>query len=178
MNIMFVGYSGSGKSTLAKILSDHYGIPLLHLDTLQFEPNWVIRDPQKRDQDVYAFLNDHASWVIDGNYRSAYFDMRIKKADQIIILNYNRLTCLKHVIKRYMTYKNHVRESIAHGCDEKLDFEFLIWVLFKGRSKVRRKSYKDISIKHFDKTHVFKNKKALNHYLSHLGIDDAIPYKR
>ena len=37
MKIAILGNSGSGKSTLAKRLAHRYGVPLLYLDTVNFE---------------------------------------------------------------------------------------------------------------------------------------------
>ena len=37
MRIAILGNSGSGKSTLAKRRADRYGVPLLYLDTVNFE---------------------------------------------------------------------------------------------------------------------------------------------
>ena len=44
MKIAIIGYSGSGKSTLAAQLSNHYSIPKLHMDRLQFQPGWKDSD--------------------------------------------------------------------------------------------------------------------------------------
>ena len=43
MRIAIIGYSGSGKSTLAAFLGSRFGIPVLYLDTVQFEANWKER---------------------------------------------------------------------------------------------------------------------------------------
>ena len=40
MKIAVLGYSGSGKSTLARKLGELYGVPVLHLDAVQFLPGW------------------------------------------------------------------------------------------------------------------------------------------
>lgn len=47
MKIAILGYSGSGKSTLARRLGEQYGIPVLHLDRVQFLPGWRERDPEE-----------------------------------------------------------------------------------------------------------------------------------
>ena len=47
MKIAVMGFSGSGKSTLAKQLSEFYDIPLLYLDCVNFEENWVERDREE-----------------------------------------------------------------------------------------------------------------------------------
>ena len=44
MRISIIGYSASGKSTLAKTLGGILNIPILHLDKVNFLPNWIERD--------------------------------------------------------------------------------------------------------------------------------------
>ena len=58
MKISIIGYSGSGKSTLAKNLSKHYGIPVLHMDSVHFLENWKERDnplPSKAQTSLVTF---------------------------------------------------------------------------------------------------------------------------
>lgn len=167
---MVIGYSGAGKSTLAKTLSNVYEIPVLFMDKLQFEANWVERDPRLRDQDLLTFLKTHENWVIDGNYSASHFMDRIDLADHIYILDYPRVTCLKQVIKRYRTYRKKTRESIADGCTEKLDWAFIWWVIYKGRSKRRQRHYLWLRKTYPEKTMSFKNLKQLNVHLNTLGI--------
>lgn len=38
--ISIIGSSGSGKSTLATILSNKFGLPAIHLDSINFNSNW------------------------------------------------------------------------------------------------------------------------------------------
>ena len=42
--ISIVGGSGSGKSTLCNILSKELNLPAIHLDSLNYKPNWVELD--------------------------------------------------------------------------------------------------------------------------------------
>ena len=118
MKIAIMGFSGSGKSTLAKQLAVHYGIPLLYLDTVNFEENWQIRDREEGKNIVADFMQND-SWVIDGNYSEFCQKERIEQADMIIILCYNRFACMKQAFRRNFEYKGKVRESIAKGCKEK-----------------------------------------------------------
>lgn len=68
MRIQIIGYSGSGKSTLARRLGELYGLPVLHLDAVQFYGNWNERSLEEQNALVQKFLEKNEGWVIDGNY--------------------------------------------------------------------------------------------------------------
>ena len=167
MKIAIMGFSGSGKSTLAKQLSDIYNTPLLYLDCVNFEENWVERDRAECKKMVYAFMQND-SWVIDGNYSEMYQAERLEQADKIIILCYNRFVCMKGAFKRNHDYKGKVRESMAEGSKERMDFWFFTWVVFKQYSRKRKNKFKSIKNKYPDKTVIFKNRNQLNAYLNSL----------
>lgn len=170
MKICIIGYSGAGKSTLAKKLSKFYNINHLHLDSVHFLPNWNERNDKEMDDIVNDFISKNDSWIIDGNYRRIAKG-RFNNADIIIFLAYNRLTCLKGVISRYNKYKNKTREDMASGCNEKLDKEFLSWVLFTGRTKERYNLYKSL-VNNAKEGYIFKNRKQLYKYLKSIGMED------
>ena len=157
MKIAIVGYSGSGKSTLAKKLSEKYNCPLLYLDTVNFESGWKERNREEAKKIVAEFMKND-SWVIDGNYYDFYEDKRLKEADKIIFMNFPRYVCFKQAFKRYLDSKNNVRESMAEGCEEKFDFEFVKWILFDGRSKIYKERYENICSKYKDKVIVCRNR--------------------
>ena len=54
MKIVIRGYSGSGKSTLARELGETYGVPVLHLDRVQWLPNWTERDDAEKRQSLFG----------------------------------------------------------------------------------------------------------------------------
>ena len=166
MKIVIIGYSGSGKSTLAKTLGEHYKIPVLHLDSVHFKPGWEERNDDNSNQIVRDFIAKNDSWVIDGNYRKIAPE-RFELADQIIFLNYNRFFCLKSVLKRYNENKGKTRMDLAEGCIEKIDFPFLWWVFYKGRTKERRNRLITYTRNHQNSL-IFTNRKQLfDYYLKH-----------
>ena len=168
MKIAILGYSGSGKSTLAGSLASHYDLPVLHFDTVQFLPGWVIRPESEKEAITKSFLDTHDAWVIDGNYSKLSFQRRIEEADVIVLLLFNRLSCLYRVTRRYLTYKNATRPDMAEGCREKLDPEFLKWILWDGRNKQARKRYLDILTCYPEKTLLIKNQRQLNQAEGHI----------
>lgn len=168
MKISIIGYSGSGKSTLAAALGELYGLPVLHLDTVQFLPGWKDRPKEERRAIVEAFLNENEErgWVIDGTYSSLLPERRFAGSDRIIFLNFSRFTCLFRVWRRYRTYRGKVRTSAAEGCQEKLDREFVMWVLRDGRTRERRQKYFEILASCPGVTRILKSQRAINAYLA------------
>lgn len=162
MRIAIIGYSGSGKSTLAKHLGEKYNIPTLYLDKVQFLSNWVVRNQDESYNIVTEFLNDNENWVIDGTYTNFLLDKRLALADKIIFMNFYRINCFLRAYKRFLSHKNQSRESISQGCIEKMDLEFINWLLIEGRSKKHRLQFKQILEEYNEKCIVVKNQRQLD----------------
>jgi len=162
MKIAIIGYSGSGKSTLARNLAEYYHIPVLHFDRVQFRPNWEIRPQPSKEIMTKTFLDLHKDWIIDGNYSKLSFERRMEEADVIILLLFNRISCLHRVTRRYLKYKDSTRSDMADGCKEKLDWEFVKWILLDGRSKTARQRYQRVMKQYPEKTLIIKNQRQLN----------------
>ena len=168
MKIAIIGYSGAGKSTLAETLSNHYSIPKLHMDTLQFQPGWQDSDREWMLGEMKNFLTNHSDWVIDGNYSWCYYEERMLKADQIIFLNFSPWTCLFRAFKRYLTYRGKVRESMTAGCPERFDWEFIRWILWDGRTKNAKVRYQQVQETYLEKVIVLRSQKEMDHFLENL----------
>lgn len=165
MKIAILGYSGSGKSTLARELANIYQADIFHFDAVQFLPNWEIRCEEEKLRLTKEFLDTHDSWVIDGNYSKLFYERRMEEADKIIILLFNRFSCLYRAYRRYIQYKNTTRPDMAEGCKEKLDPEFIKWILWKGRTKTARSRYNKLISQYEDKVIVIKNQKQLSKFI-------------
>ena len=169
MKIAIIGYSGSGKSTLAEKLSSHYSIPRLHMDTLQFQPGGQDSDRDWMEAEMKNFLSEHTNWVIDGNYSWCYHEERMREADQIIFLNFSPLPCLFRAFKRYLTYRGKVRESMAPGCPERFDWEFIRWILWDGRTKTAKERYQRVLETHPEKVVILRSQKGIDQFLENLA---------
>ena len=162
MKIQIIGYSGSGKSTLAKTLGEYYKIPYLHLDKVQFYGDWQERTREEQSNIVRQFMEENDSWIIDGNY-SVVARERFESADLTIFLNFNRFVCYWRTLKRYFKYRGKTRDSL--GCPEKYDLEFQWWVIYKGRTKKRKKQmYRNFNANTKEKL-IFKNQRSLDKWL-------------
>jgi adenylate kinase family enzyme len=103
-------------------LSKCLSLPVVHLDTLFWEPGWVEPDAALfRERVRNVFTTD--AWICEGNYARRTFDLRLPNADLIIWLDTPRLTCLTRVIVRSVL--NRPRSDLPADCREKLDRAFL-----------------------------------------------------
>lgn len=123
--ILIMGNSGSGKSTLARQLGERLDLPVMHIDTLNWQPGWVLN--AGRDQAIQD-VAEQPAWVLDGN-NSATRATLLARADTVIFLDINRVTCIAGVLKRWAKYYRKTRPDMTEGCPEKIDLPFLgyIW---------------------------------------------------
>lgn len=163
--ILILGSSGSGKSTLAGHLGKVFNIEVLYLDTIYWEENWKVRNK-------LVYLTELEGWfqkdqyIIDGNHNYGdSLEKRIKNADTIIFLNYNRVFCLWGAIKRYFKYKNKTRPSMKQGCPEKIDFEFIKYILWDFPKKKKKLIFQLIQNEFKGQYYQFKTRKSLNEFL-------------
>ena len=169
MKIAVIGYSGAGKSTLAETLARRYALPLLHLDKVQFIENWQERDRAEALTMVEDFLA-RDGWVIDGTYPGFYYDRRMAEADQILFLNLSRIICFCQAVGRYFRYRGRERESAPKGCREKMDWEFVRWLLWEGRAGKHRAIFRRVCDQHAEKVIVLKNRAEIRRFLASLSL--------
>lgn len=164
MKICIIGYCGAGKTTLADILSEKHSLPVLHLDATFWYGNWEKRSREEQSIIVKKFIDDNPDgWVIDGNYAKICLE-RFSQCDTVYFLNYNRFFCFRQAVKRYKKYKGTVRADCP--CLEKLDAEFIYWLLYKGRTRKKREVIKNLLSISSAKKYIFKNRKQLEKHLS------------
>lgn len=174
--IMIFGFSGGGKSTLAVELGKRLGIVPLHLDSVHWLPGWVENERENETETVAEYMKSER-WIIEGNYRNVLWKERVEQCDTLVFIDVNRFTCLKNVISRYFKHRGRTRPDMGEGCNEKLDFEFIKWVLYDGRKK-RRKNLETVRFaRHLGKqVYILKNRKQINRWLS--GVESAGKYER
>lgn len=135
--VMLVGPPGSGKSTLARHLGERLDLPFHHLDRMHWRAGWV----EGSQADLRARLETLCAedrWLIDGHYGGS-IDIRARRADTIIYLDFPIRLCLLRVAKRVFAYRGRTRPDMADGCPEKFDFAFLLFLL-RWRSGPRRRT--------------------------------------
>ena len=96
--VIIIGCCGSGKSTFARQLHACTGIPLFHLDQLNWNADKTTVEKEvflKRVQNVIQ----KNSWIIDGNYDSS-MEMRMQACDTVFFLDYPVDVCIQGIHER------------------------------------------------------------------------------
>ncbi len=124
--IAIIGSSGAGKSTFARQLSMLLALPVIHLDTLFWQPGWIPTPSDEWDAIQKQFVQQE-TWIMDGNYSST-LDIRLAAADTIIFLDFPMLLCLYRALKRRFQYAGKSRPDMNEGCPERIDWGHLKWI--------------------------------------------------
>ncbi len=165
MKILIIGYSGSGKSTLAQNLAAKLSIPVLHLDSVHFYGDWQERSVEEQSDIVRDFMAQNDSWIIDGNYSSVATE-RFEISDITVFLNVNRFSCFFAAWTRYRKHKGKCRADLP--CTEKFDRSFRRWVLFKGRTRARKKHLMQILNRTAGRKVVLKNRRQVARFVNEI----------
>lgn len=146
MKILILGCSGSGKSTLTKVLTKNFELPVLHLDRVWHQTAYDEEGQQYLKQTQIDFMNENASFIVDGNYAST-LDLRVPYANLIIWLQIPRHITMYRILKRTIKGKLglEVRSDMADEFKERFDREYVEFLKF---------------VWHFDKTQLPKMEAA------------------
>ena len=122
--VAIVGSGGAGKTTLARALAAATGLPAVHLDEHQWKPGWV-STPGDEWRELQERLFAGPRWIADGNYGGT-LDLRLSRADTVIVLALPRWQCLAGALRRKA--RNWGRSVQAEGCPERIELGFLRWI--------------------------------------------------
>ena len=131
--VLVIGCGGAGKSTFSRALGDRTGLPVVHLDLLNWKPGWVNTPREQWERVVRAAL-DNDRWIMDGNYGGT-LPLRLEACDTVVYLDLPRWICLARVVQRRVRAVWRRRPDLAVGCRERLTWEFLVWIWNYRRSR-------------------------------------------
>lgn len=135
--ILILGPSGAGKSPLARRIGERLGLPVVHLDRINWNPGWVQTEVGRfRERVAEAVKGD--SWVMDGNY-TTHLDLRLPRAEAIIWLDLPRHVYFSRAVWRLIQNYGRSRDDIGPGCPERFELSFFTdWVwTYPTRSRAR-----------------------------------------
>ena len=125
--ILVIGCGGSGKSTFAVQLARATGLKLYHLDSFYWQPGWN-HPPAGQWEGTVEKLIREDEWIIDGSYFGT-LEMRLKRAEAVILFDLPRMICLWRVFKRRIQNSGGRRLGMPDGCPERIYGSFVKWIL-------------------------------------------------
>lgn len=125
--VCVIGPCGAGKSVFSRRLGERTGLPVVHMDRLQWRPGWVEASRAELEAQLRQVLV-WPRWIIDGNY-SGTMPLRFERADTVVFLDPPPRVYRWRVVKRWLQGKvGRPRPDMTEGCPERLDWEFLVYV--------------------------------------------------
>ena len=85
--VMVIGNGGGGKTTLAYQVAEKHGLPLIEIDSIQFQPGWV-RTAEPTLRQAIKTVHDTDRWLIDGFGPWDQIEERARLADMIIFVDH------------------------------------------------------------------------------------------
>lgn len=164
--IMIIGCGGAGKSTLARQLGKKLNLPVIHLDQIWWSPgDWQHLDREEFDERLLE-ETEKPEWILDGNFNRT-IEMRLKKCDTVIYLDFSRVACLLSWMKRVITNWGHARIDMAPGCKEWFDPDMAKWI-WNFNKKNRQNYYRLLNEAEGVETIVLKNRRMVKRFLNSL----------
>jgi adenylate kinase family enzyme len=109
--VLVIGCSGTGKSTFARALAGLTGLPVVHIDHLFWQANWI-----QVPREIYLVRLDQSvageRWIIDG-INTSTLDRRVPRADTIVWLQRSRIVCCWRIIRRVVGSYGQVRPGLS-----------------------------------------------------------------
>ena len=124
---LIIGPCGAGKSTLAATLGSKLGLPVFHMDQLNWQPGWVESSKDEICERLSA-ITATGRWLIDGTYGGTLGE-RLPHADTVIYLDYPIWLCVTRLLRRIWTYRGRTRADMTEGCPERFDIGFLVYLI-------------------------------------------------
>lgn len=124
--VLVIGCPGAGKTALARRLAPLFQLPLVHLDEHYWKPGWLPSDTLEWEARVVE-LCVQDEWIIEGGYTRT-LELRLERADCVVFLDYDRVTCLTGVLQRVIEAPAKPRHDLPPDCPERVDWAFLRWI--------------------------------------------------
>ena len=163
--VLIIGCPGSGKTTLAKALSEKTGLPLIHLDKIQWTGDWECIRGEDFDRILIEKMQ-MPHWIIDGNYNRT-IPIRLRECDTVIYLDYPTSVSLCGALKRVISNYGKVRDDMGGNCRERFDPTFF-WFIMTFNMKNRHRYHKLLDSAEDKNIIILRSRKEADEFLQKL----------
>lgn len=116
--VMIIGQPGSGKSTLARRLGELTGLPVVHIDTIHWQPGWVERTRDEKTRLCHE-VEARERWIFEGGH-SETWDNRLARADLLVWIDRSAPLRFWRVLLRTLSLRGRTRPDLPENCPEQL----------------------------------------------------------
>jgi adenylate kinase family enzyme len=112
-----IGNGGGGKTTLARSLGSARGLPVHHVDSIQYQPGWK----RTADDECDAVLDELAGrprWIIDGFGNDHVIERRLRVADAVVFVDFPLWRHYWWAAKRLWLSRGGQRVELPPDCPE------------------------------------------------------------
>ena len=126
--VAILGSGGAGKTTVAVELGRRTGLPVVHLDPLNWARDWKPKPLEEFDA-AFAAAVAEERWILDGNFLIGEADdPRFARVDTVVFLDLPRTTCIRRAVARRLRERGKRRPDLPEGCEEEIELWFLRWM--------------------------------------------------
>ena len=115
--IAIIGNAGGGKSTLARKLGQILGLPVTHVDSIQYQSGWQ-RTPDTECDRILTDIANQARWIIDGFGNDHVIEDRIARADTVLFVDFPIWRHYWWASRRQLGARNGQRAELPDNCPE------------------------------------------------------------
>lgn len=131
--IAIIGPNGAGKTTLSKRLEKMTALPVIHVDSYIWGPNWQLRNRDIAEKELRDVLQTQTSWIVDGYINYSPNEM-LTLAELVIYLDYSKARQLFQNIKRWLKHRKDKRDELPDGCEERFSVKSCVHIMQGGVS--------------------------------------------
>lgn len=139
--VMIVGQPGSAKSRLAREMGARTRLPVIHIDTIHWQPGWIERSLHEKTR-LCREVEAGDQWIFEGGH-SLTWDNRIARADLLIWIDRSSLLRFWRVLVRTLIHRGSPRPDLPEDCPEQLSnlpafFRFMWTTRKTARARMRQ----------------------------------------
>ena len=139
--VMIIGQPGSGKSTLAREMGKRTGLPVIHIDTIHWQPGWIERSAAEKTR-LCLEVEAGERWIFEGGH-STTWNNRVARADLLVWIDRSSALRFWRVLLRTVLQRGSTRPDLPANCPEQLGnlpafFKFMWDTRKSARARMRQ----------------------------------------